>query len=135
QVWVQRRLLDEAGDTGECRDRIGGGVTAEETDRAGVPPDQTEQHAQRRRLAGPVRAEKRVDVAALDRQIDAIDRRQPAVAFDQTADLDRTRLARGGNRGVAHLAPFVLGLLQPVQAGSQDRSRPASPLATVLQWG
>jgi hypothetical protein len=59
------------------------------------------------RLAGPVRSEKPVDVAALDRQIDPIDRGQPAIAFDQTANFGRARLVRRD-----HLAPFVMGLLR-----------------------
>jgi hypothetical protein len=57
QVRVQARLLDEARDTRERRDRIGGRIAAEHLDRARVAADEAEQHPQGRRLARPVRAE------------------------------------------------------------------------------
>jgi len=92
EIRVQAWLLDEAGNSGQGTDRIGGGVAAEEADRATVAADQAEQHAQGRCLPGPVRAEEAIDVAALDGQVDPVDRGQPTVALDETAHLDRPRL-------------------------------------------
>src|SRR5207248_5923355 len=69
--------------------RIVGGVPAEETDRAAVAADQSEQHPHRRRLPGAVRTEEAVDVTPLDRQIHMIDGGQVAVAFDEATHFGR----------------------------------------------
>ena len=44
-------------------------------DRARVGPEQADDHAQRRGLAGAVRPEQRVELAGADREIEMIDRR------------------------------------------------------------
>src|SRR5207237_6816684 len=68
-------------------------VAAEELDGAFGGPDQAEHHAERRRLAGTVRAEVAEDVAALDGQLDVVDGEKLAVALDEAASRDRRRLA------------------------------------------
>ena len=50
-------------------------VDAEDRDRAGVGLQQPGHHAQRRGLAGAVRAEQRVEFAGANREIERIDRR------------------------------------------------------------
>src|SRR5207245_11192728 len=64
----------------------------EEPRRALRRPDQPEQHPQRRRLAGAVRPEVAEHVAALDRQVDVVDRDDLAVPLDEAARLDGLRL-------------------------------------------
>ena len=93
QVRIELWLLDEAGNPGQCCERIGGRVAAEQADRAGVPADQAEQHAQGCRLSGPVRAEEAVDVAALHRQIHLVDGGQATVSFDEASNLYRPQFA------------------------------------------
>src|SRR5579872_1078199 len=62
----------EAGDAGEARCRLG----------------QAEQHQDRRRLAGAVRAEQAEHFALFDRQIEAIDRQRRSVALGQRLRAD-----------------------------------------------
>ena len=68
----------------------------EEPDRTAVRPGQPEQHVDRRRLAGAVRAEDRHHLARCDLQVDAGDGLDRAVALVQAGEVDR------------HAADFVL---------------------------
>ena len=95
-VRVEARRLDEAGDAVQGADPLLEGVAPEQLRAARVGPDQAEQHAQRRGLAGPVRPEVAVDVAGAHGQVDVVDRRDVPVALDQPARLDR---------GSAHRSP------------------------------
>ena len=97
QVRIEGRRLDEPGDAVK---RVDGHrrVAAEHPHAPGGRPDQTEHHPQRGGLAGPVRAEVAIHVAGVNRQIDAGDRRQVAVALDEPPDLDRGRPAPGAHR-------------------------------------
>ncbi len=95
QVGVEGGRLDEPGDPVE-RLHAHLRVAPEEPDRAGGGADQAQHHSQRGRLAGAVRAEVAEDVAALDRQVDVVDRDDAPIALGEAADLDR--------RGVAHPA-------------------------------
>ena len=96
EVRIEARPLDEAGDTVERPGAVDLRVAAEEEREPGRRADQPEQHPQRRGLPRAVRPEIAEDVAALDGQLDVIDRGDLAVALDEPADLDR--------RGVAHLS-------------------------------
>ncbi len=112
-VGVEGGRFDEAGDALESRDALLR-VAPEEPDGPGRRPDQSEHHSQRGGLAGAVGAEVAEDVADLDRQVDLVDRDDLAVALDQAADLDRSRLrhrprnrsserpGRGLHRGGGH---------------------------------
>jgi hypothetical protein len=84
-VRVEARRLDETGDAVQGARPLHEGVAPEQLRRALVGPDQAEQHAQRRGLPGPVRAEVAVDVAGPHGQVDVVDRRDVAVALDQPA--------------------------------------------------
>jgi hypothetical protein len=55
---------------------------------ARVRPHQAEQHPQRRRLSGPVRAEEADHLAGLDREAEPIDREHLAEPLRQAAYLD-----------------------------------------------
>ena len=83
EVRVEARAFDEAGDAVERLRAVDERVAAEQPRRALGRADQAEQHPQRRRLAGAVRAEVAEHVAALDRQVDVVDRDDLAVALDQ----------------------------------------------------
>ena len=89
EVRVEPRPLDEAGDAVERSRADVERVAAEEASVSLGRPDQSEQHAQRRRLPRAVRPEVAEDVAALDRQVDVVDRDDLAVALDETARFDR----------------------------------------------
>ena len=90
-VRIEARRLDEPGDAVERAHAVDQRVAPEQLDRALVGPDQPEQHPHRRRLARAVGPEVAVDVTAADRQVDVVDRGDPAVALDQAARLDRRR--------------------------------------------
>jgi hypothetical protein len=64
-------------------------VAPEERHPAAVSPDEPEQHAQCRRLAGAVRPQVAVDVAGLDRQVDVVDSVNRPVRLHETANLNR----------------------------------------------
>src|SRR5581483_6577286 len=83
-----------AGDALERLGKLVLRVAAEEAHRALVGADQAEQHPHRRRLPRAVRAEKAVDIAALDRQVDGVDGNDLAVPLGEPARLDRSRIAR-----------------------------------------
>src|SRR5206468_3910187 len=63
----------------------------EDRDLAGVGRDDVVDHAQRRRLAGAVRAEDAVDDAARDRERDPVDGDVVAEALDDALDDERRR--------------------------------------------
>ena len=104
EIRVEARALDEARDAVERPRAVDERVAAEELRVPSRRPDQPEHHPQRRRLAGAVRAEVAEDVAALDRQVDAVDRDDLAVALDEPACLDRRRVAHLSARAAASAA-------------------------------
>ncbi len=105
EVRIEGRRLDEAGDPLQrlhALDR----VATEQAHRALGRPDQPQHHPQRRRLAGAVGAQIAVHVAGSDRQVDAPDGGQLAVALDQPAHLNRRR--RGVDRSRRRAAGRVI---------------------------
>ena len=90
-VRIEARRLDEPGDAVERAHAVDQRVAPEELDCALVGADEPEQHPHRRRLAGAVGPEIAIDVTAADRQVDVVDRGDPAVALDEPARLDRWR--------------------------------------------
>jgi transposase InsO family protein len=97
QIRVEGRGLDEAGDTLQRRDRQLR-VRAEQPHAPRGRADQAEHHPQRRRLSRAVRAEVAVDVARVYVDVDPTDRREVAVALDESPYLDRGRPAPGAHR-------------------------------------
>src|SRR5256884_8952491 len=69
-----------------------------DADRAGIRPVEAIQHVHERRLPGAVLADKRVDLALADRQVDALQRLQVAEAFGDPPHLEKRRLL-GANGG------------------------------------
>ena len=104
EVRVEARPLDEAGDAVERARAVDERIAAEELRVARRRADQPEQHPQRRRLARAVRAEVAEDVAALDGQVDVVDRDDLAVALDEPARFDRRRVAHLSARAAASAA-------------------------------
>ena len=90
ELVVDHRLVGYPGDHALGFDRIGERVDAGDMDRAGVRPDQTGDHAQRRGLAGAIWAKQRIELAGADAQIEAIDRRA-LEALDEAADVEGER--------------------------------------------
>ena len=85
-----------ARDVGEASvqcDRVGPRVAAEHGHRAAVGSEQAEQDPDRHRLARAVRPEKAVDLAAIDLQVEPVQRARRAEGLDETRDRD-DRLAR-----------------------------------------
>ena len=91
EVRVEARRLDEPRHAVQGARPLDEGVAPEQLRGARVGPDQPEQHPQRRRLPGPVRAQVAVDVARADGEVDVVDRRHVAIALDEPARLDRSR--------------------------------------------
>ena len=75
QLVVDHRLVGDPGHDLLGGDGIAQGIDAEDRDRAGVGLQQPGHHAQRRGLAGAVRAEQCVEFAGANREIERIDRR------------------------------------------------------------
>src|SRR5205807_9085165 len=99
QVRVEARPLDEACDALEGLRAVAEWVTAEQPGHAVRRTDEPEQHPQRGRLARAVRPQVAEDVAAVDRQIDVVDRDDLAVSLDEPARLDRRGVAHGPTSG------------------------------------
>ncbi len=72
QLVVNRRLVGHPGDQPLGRDRIGQGVDAEDRDRARVRLEQPRDDAERGRLARPVRAEQRIELARAHGQVETV---------------------------------------------------------------
>jgi hypothetical protein len=89
QIRVEPRPFDEAGDVVERAGAVDDGIPAEQPRRAFRRANQAEEHPQRRRLAGAVRAEIAEDVAARDGQVHVVDGGQVAVTLDQVSRFDR----------------------------------------------
>ena len=92
----QLGVLQHHADAAACLDPLR--VLPEQFDRAGVGTDQPQQQADRGALAGPVGAEQRKQLAALQLQLGTIQRNQLAIAFDSAAEAgDRVDRMRHGN--------------------------------------
>src|SRR5215207_9581581 len=64
------------------------GIPAEQRDRARVGAQQTQQYANRGRLAGAVGAEEAMHLAARNAQVEAVEGRRAPEALDQAGDVD-----------------------------------------------
>ena len=119
-VGIEARPFDEARDAFQGPRTIDDWIAPEQLRRAGGGPDQTEQHPQRGRLAGAVRAEVAEDVAGLDGEVDVVDRDDLTVGLHEPARDDGRLVASsklpGGRLG----------------GGGRDRSRERRRDAAVL---
>src|SRR5438094_1144190 len=106
EVRVQRRLARHVADETLDLDRLPPAVEPRDACRAAVGPDEGHEDADRRRLAGPVRAEKSEDLSLRHREGDVEDGPLPSVALVELLDLDDgrhlrllTQTTRGGPSG------------------------------------
>jgi hypothetical protein len=88
---VQQRVVRQVGHAALGTRRVARKVDAEHLDAAFIGRQQARDHAQRRRLAGTVGAQQRIQFAAPHRQIEAVDGRT-AKGFAQRGQ------AQGGRR-------------------------------------
>ena len=93
---MERRALDQGADSREDVGTVRRHRVTEQLDAAGRGPDQTEQHANRRRLPRAIGAEKTVDRPCGDDQIEAVDSDLMSEAFGE---------ARGGDGDLRHQLP------------------------------
>ena len=82
---------------------VTGGVHPQDANVAAVPAAVAFQDLHRGGLAGAVRAEQRHELAAGDRELEAVEDLQRPVALAQPANLDRERHPEGARRGPARL--------------------------------
>ena len=104
EVGHERRVLDHRADAPQLR-APRPHVLAEEARLAAVGVDETDEHAQRRRLAGAVRAEQAADLARADGEVEVVDGEHGAVALGEVADLDRRASRHGVDIGAPYGAP------------------------------
>src|SRR5262249_23169558 len=117
QIGIEARALDEPGDALERLRPVDERIAPEQARVAGGRTDQAEQHPERGRLAGAVRPQIAEDIAALDGEIDAVDRDDLAVALDEPACRDPG--------GVAHLSPRAAA--SAAAGGSEPKSTNETP--------
>src|SRR5262249_15411957 len=117
---VEAHLLPHVADVIADPPGPGDDVDAVDLDRAGGGPEQPDQHADRRALAGPVAAEKREDGARFDRDAQGVDGREVAEAL---------REPRGPDDGRAHASPASASNVVSMSTGrcSAKRTPPVSP--------
>ena len=104
EIRIEPRALDEPRNPVEGPRAHLQGIAAEQQRAPRGGTDQTEQHAQRGGLARAVRSKVAEHVAALDRQVDAVDRRDLAVSLDETACGDRRGVGHRSERAAASAA-------------------------------
>jgi hypothetical protein len=97
ELVVDHRLIGNPRHHPLRRHRIGECIDAGDMDRAGVRPHQSRDHAQRRGLAGAVRAEQRIEPAGTHGEVETVDRRA-LEAFHQAADFE-SEWRRGSKHG------------------------------------
>src|SRR5262249_61633194 len=117
---VEAHLLPNVADVIAAPPGPGDDVDAVDLDRAGGGPEQADQHADRRALAGPVAAEKGEDGAGLDRDAQVVDGGEVAEAL---------REPRGPDDRRAHASPASASSVVSMSTGrgSPERTPPASP--------
>ena len=69
-------------------DAVGPRIAAEHGDRPAVGSEQAEQDPDRHRLPGAVRSEEAVDLAAVDLEIELVERPRRTERLDETRDRD-----------------------------------------------
>ena len=84
---IEHGLVRQPGGHALGGDRVAQGVDPEDRDFAGIGRQQAGHHAQRRRFAGAVGAEQRVEFARPDRQVEVVDRRL-AEGFRQSSQVE-----------------------------------------------
>ena len=95
--------------------RVAPRITAEQRHLARVGPQQTEQHPDRRRLAGAVRPEEAVHLARLDHEVEPVERPAGTERLDEPAD--------GDDRGHPAEAIDRFPLHAQAAPGTPDRER------------
>src|SRR5262249_35102252 len=88
QVVVEADLVRQIAHPALDRERLSGGIVTKDARRAAGDFAQTEQHQDRRRLAGAVRAKQPEYLAARDRERDAVDDCRAVVALSEALGLD-----------------------------------------------
>ena len=88
EVGHERRVLDHRADPAQLA-APRPHVLAEQPRLAAVGVDETDEHPQRRRLAGAVRTEQAADLTGADGEVEVVDREHGAVPLGEVADLDR----------------------------------------------
>ncbi len=102
EILVEAEALRHVAYMGLCGFRVGDGVDPVDHDRAGIRPHHSGEHAQRRGLAGAVGPDQPENLAAVDREGEAVDRGDVGESFDETVDADElNRLGHGLPAGKA----------------------------------
>ena len=106
ELAIERELLRDVADLLPGRGAGVVQVDAGDAQRAAACRQQTAEHAERRRLAGPVGPEQTEDLAAVDLEVDMIDGDERAEFSDEVADFDDrfVSLAAGGRASVSDAA-------------------------------
>ena len=97
ELVIEHRLVGQPGDDALGLHRSAARVDAENSDFAAVGRQQPGDHPERRRLAGPVGPDQRVEFSRANREVEAIDR-LAAKAFGQ-AEISRAGEGNGATSG------------------------------------
>ena len=82
---IEGRLLQRGTDGGANLGSLADDVEAGDARRPCAEREERRQHVDRRRLAGAVRAEKPVDLAGCDREVDPVDGSNPSLELPRKA--------------------------------------------------
>ncbi len=118
EVAVERRALDERADAAERTAVARGERLAEDLHRAAARPQQAQQQADRRRLAGAVGTEEAVDGAGRHREVQLVDAVAAREALAQSVGLDGVQ---GGILASKKRRPP--GMITPVDADGEEQTR------------
>lgn len=100
EIGIEGRPFDEGPDVPQGRRQVGLDIVAEDLRGARVDLHEAEQHADRRRLPGPIGPEKAKNRARRNGEGQVVDRDEGAEAFGQSLELNRGRCGVGSDHGL-----------------------------------
>jgi hypothetical protein len=130
ELLVQRQLAGEVAQPAAHGDPLPADVHAQNLRTAARGPQEVEQQADRRRLAGTVRADVAEDLAGPDLEIEVVERPERPVGLGEALGADRhlhgTGVQRRGSRSCR-----LVGPLQADSGLQRDAQGPTPPIRSI----